>query len=1192
MSANFECEEIFTDCWSLLLSSFQALTTIINSLEPGSIVQVRLRVPTSSTSSLLSKTSGEVDPEANQQKPEITFEIVQIPSSSGSLASSSSSSAQEKDPARDFLSEDETMNKILSRLDGSLKTETIASSQEDPSSNQTNSTSQDSISSPPPTTSHRVYHLSLPLNFPDSHFKSQVDGSNEGETSQSETKSQFNLKRNLSSTQSQDLMTTDPTLDVLVSFVLNHLRGHFLALHSDSNSSFGDEISKQLTGWGCDVARIPIKNRRRSSSISVASVESKAKESELKGLKPEEIEEILNRELGGVEGGDESASSDHPNWEKSHPLLSSANGTNSSIRKCPLEVKDQVGGLDQVEEKSPRLAAAISAKDGRPSLVSFPSDLVLDPRRSESLEENSQDGISVQADPQERHVILDPMTGVPITASMDPKSPASPNQRLRVQWGPEENSGTSSQSNRRRSTSASLVPFSFVLIDDDLDTLQKELLKIKSAVPLLRSALSGGGIESSSPKSKATRPPLQHRPRSSPQIQKVLSLEPRTASSKGASNGWADNASDTSASLRRQSPLDDSTCAIIFLTSLSNYRLSKELLEPILQSSKKPIYDEHGVLQSTSNLPEISVILKPSGARRILTTMHSSVVKPRLDAVYQPIAAVSSLPLNSMISGRRREGSDDSSIANTPLQIGTPRGFNQDTFHSSNLTAEALEESQKSSKSSAKEGNVSLTDLPRFKVDGADSAKSGKQDKGHSSSDLLPPSSMGLIPAELPSTSDGISPSSVVVSGGPTDQGSSTGAVGQASPGRSLPSSPMPVDALEYFTETAARMGNSAASGMVIQSPDGRPAGIFFRPQNTKHHTGGTASRSSTPGGGTGSRRSSSESGVVASGGVAATGQTLSPTAEGNDDHRTMSPETLLQQQSPSSPGSVNGNASESRSAPPSKLLRSRTSSSIQTTDTSTPSLSGSSTARSGSLFSPQVALESIMNGSQPPVTTPLALAFRGTPDPSSKNGDGSTTFPPPSPRSALPSVPSSPKSNAVSNSGFKTSEVEANGSEKGQKEKAGSETSAAANEQKTEGSLQVPPIQAGGGDSGSKIGGTQNETSSSSTPRTDTTNPAASRLPPKNGVPANNAAKLNAMSPANQARQTFAASTPAQAANGTVAARPSAMPQSGLLIGAGFAPKHNNRSGPKKAPVREVILPPIKVLIVEGKSTPSASSS
>lgn len=51
----------------------------------------------------------------------------------------------------------------------------------------------------------------------------------------------------------------------------------------------------------------------------------------------------------------------------------------------------------------------------------------------------------------------------------------------------------------------------------------------------------------------------------------------------------------------------------------------------------------------------------------------------------------------------------------------------------------------------------------------------------------------------------------------------------------SLPStSPLALpEGLEYFSDTAVKkLGGNAASGLVIQSPDGRPAGIFFQPQS------------------------------------------------------------------------------------------------------------------------------------------------------------------------------------------------------------------------------------------------------------------------------------------------------------------------------------------------------------------------
>ena len=43
-----------------------------------------------------------------------------------------------------------------------------------------------------------------------------------------------------------------------------------------------------------------------------------------------------------------------------------------------------------------------------------------------------------------------------------------------------------------------------------------------------------------------------------------------------------------------------------------------------------------------------------------------------------------------------------------------------------------------------------------------------------------------------------------------------------------LPASPLVFDDIEYFSKAAKPFGGSASSGLLIQSPDGRPAGIFF----------------------------------------------------------------------------------------------------------------------------------------------------------------------------------------------------------------------------------------------------------------------------------------------------------------------------------------------------------------------------
>lgn len=60
------------------------------------------------------------------------------------------------------------------------------------------------------------------------------------------------------------------------------------------------------------------------------------------------------------------------------------------------------------------------------------------------------------------------------------------------------------------------------------------------------------------------------------------------------------------------------------------------------------------------------------------------------------------------------------------------------------------------------------------------------------------------------------------------------------------PPSPLGMsDNVEYFSEAAAKLGTSPSSGLVIQSPDGQPAGIFFHPRgkNQRHASSHTMER-------------------------------------------------------------------------------------------------------------------------------------------------------------------------------------------------------------------------------------------------------------------------------------------------------------------------------------------------------------
>lgn len=49
--------------------------------------------------------------------------------------------------------------------------------------------------------------------------------------------------------------------------------------------------------------------------------------------------------------------------------------------------------------------------------------------------------------------------------------------------------------------------------------------------------------------------------------------------------------------------------------------------------------------------------------------------------------------------------------------------------------------------------------------------------------------------------------------------------------GSTLASSPLGSDRMEYFSDATGRLGSSPSTGLVISSPDGQPAGIFFHPK-------------------------------------------------------------------------------------------------------------------------------------------------------------------------------------------------------------------------------------------------------------------------------------------------------------------------------------------------------------------------
>ncbi|KAH9938512.1 uncharacterized protein B0H18DRAFT_17714 [Fomitopsis serialis] len=243
-----------------------------------------------------------------------------------------------------------------------------------------------------------------------------------------------------------------------------------------------------------------------------------------------------------------------------------------------------------------------------------------------------------------------------------------------------------------------LEPLSFYLIDDDVSVLREKLQKVRAelAYPLHLNTRK--------------RPSLanHHRPRSSPQVARVMGFTPAMS---------APNAPPP---------------VIVYFTSLSKFKLVKDAIQSVLSPG----------MGTTSRLPEIIVIPKPAGPRRVLTALHTAITKPVVDPFFYPTATSPISPgFHAMTP-----------FFNTPNAARSPGGRSTTSIRTT-------------------------------------SDKSARSPKEHG-----------------PSSPRGVS------------------------------------DTMEYFSDAAAKLGTSPASGLVIQSPDGQPAGIFFHPKPK-----GSGSRSNLP---------------------------------------------------------------------------------------------------------------------------------------------------------------------------------------------------------------------------------------------------------------------------------------------------------------------------------------------------------
>jgi osomolarity two-component system response regulator SSK1 len=167
--------------------------------------------------------------------------------------------------------------------------------------------------------------------------------------------------------------------------------------------------------------------------------------------------------------------------------------------------------------------------------------------------------------------------------------------------------------------------------------------------------------------------------------------------------------------------------------------------------------------------PEVMVIPKPVGPRRFLTALHTALDRPIVDPYFSPIATSPRSPGGSYFSAKPSRA---------------PSAF--DGMGASHFSAVPEE---------VYEGDVlrepSDDSIAQVKV------KSPNME-GNASTGGLSPSARFQDPTHLQIAT----PSGEIVA----------------------------TSAMEYFSEAVSKLGSSAASGLLVQSPDGRPVGMYFDP--------------------------------------------------------------------------------------------------------------------------------------------------------------------------------------------------------------------------------------------------------------------------------------------------------------------------------------------------------------------------
>lgn len=271
----------------------------------------------------------------------------------------------------------------------------------------------------------------------------------------------------------------------------------------------------------------------------------------------------------------------------------------------------------------------------------------------------------------------------------------------------------------------------FIIIDDDIHTLKVQLHRLKNSPPT-SILLPPSVVQSKHQQQQGKRPSLARQMKSVNQI----------------------NRGDVVGSNK---PLNTS---IIHFTSISNFRKVQELIRTHLAGTP------------WIAIPDVLVVPKPIGPRRILTALHTAIHRPAVEPQFVPIAT-------------------------SPSSPGVPHYF-ANASHTTLIGASQLART-----------SPALAHLNGSDFDTA-AANHLRQHGSHSTLQTEV-----VAGAQAPSLQSSTPP------------GLRTPGTGSGTPGFPSPAM-LSSEALEYFSKAASENGGSSSTGVVLQSPDGRPQAMFF----------------------------------------------------------------------------------------------------------------------------------------------------------------------------------------------------------------------------------------------------------------------------------------------------------------------------------------------------------------------------